>query len=128
MVHNGEFGFKATLTINVGSQYEGESGNLYYYNSNGELEFIDAGQIDVDGNVNLDFSHASDYVVVIGHDRTEEESETMEESMSAEIIDEEVVLVEEEVESTGNGLIPVVIVLIGIAAAVGIILVKKNRK
>ena len=128
LVHNGEFGFKATLTINVGSQYEGETGNLYYYNSDGELEFIDAGQIDVDGNVSLDFSHASDYVVVVGRDRTEEESETGEETLPAEIISEEVVLIEEEVESTGNGLIPVVIILIAITAAVGIVLVKKNKK
>lgn len=128
LVHNGEFGFKATLTINVGSQYEGETGNLYYYNSDGELEFIDAGQIDAEGNVNLDFSHASDYVVVIGHDRTEEESQKTEESMPAEIIDEEVVLMEEKVENTGSGLILVVIVTIVIVAAVGIILVKKNKK
>lgn len=128
LVHNGEFGFKATLTINVGSQYEGETGNLYYYNSDGELEFIDAGQIDAEGNVNLDFSHASDYVVVIGRDRTEEESKAMEESVPAEIIDEEVISVEEEVETTGNGLIFIIIVLVVIAAVAGIVLVKKNKK
>ena len=128
LVHDGEFGFKAILTINVGSQYEGESGNLYYYNNHGKLEFIDAGQIDAAGNVNLEFSHASDYVVVIGRDRTEEESQKTEEAMPAEIIDEEVVLMEEKVENTGSGLILVVIVAIVIVAAVGIILVKKNKK
>ena len=132
LTHNGDFGFKASLTINVGNEHEGEFGNLYYHDSNGKLVFMNAGQVDADGNVSLDFSHASDYVVVVGRDRTEEESrkmeETTEESMPAEIIDEEVIPVEEETGSTGNGVIPVVIVLIVVAAAVGIIAVKKNKK
>lgn len=128
LTHNGDFGFKASLTINVGSEHEGEFGNLYYHDSNGKLVFMNAGQVDADGNVSLDFSHASDYVVVVGRDRTEEENQKAEESMPAEIIDEEVVLVEEEVETTGNGLIPVVIVFIIVAAVAGIVLVKKNKK
>ena len=129
LVHNGEFAFKATLTINVGSQYEGETGNLYYYNNHGELEFIDAGQIDADGNVDLDFSHASDYVVVVGRDRTEEETGKTEESMPAEIISAEVVPVEEEIEGTGNVLtLLVIIFFVAMAVAAGVILVKKSRK
>ena len=132
LTHNGDFGFKASLTINVGNEHEGEFGNLYYHDSNGKLVFMNAGEVDADGNVSLDFSHASDYVVVVGRDRTEEESkkteEKTEESMPAEIIDETTVPVEEEAGSAGNGLIPVVIVLIVVAAAVGIILVKKNKK
>lgn len=132
LTHNGDFGFKASLTINVGNEHEGEFGNLYYHDSNGKLVFMNAGQVDADGNVSLDFSHASDYVVVVGRDRTEEESQktekTTEESLPTEIIGEEVIPVEEEVETTGNGLIPVVIVLIVVVAAVGIILVKKNKK
>lgn len=131
LTYNGDFGFKASLTINVGSEHEGEFGNLYYHDSNGKLVFMNAGQIDEDGNVSLDFSHASDYVVVVGRDRTEEESkksdEAAEESMPAEIIDEEVVPVEKEEETAGSGLILVVIVVI-VIAAVGIILVKKNKK
>ena len=31
----------------------------------GELEFISAGQIDPDGNVELVFTHASDYTIVV---------------------------------------------------------------
>lgn len=63
--HNGEFGFKAKLQFNIGAEHKGKYGNLYYYNKEGKLEFINAGKIDEDGNVSLEFTHASDYVVVI---------------------------------------------------------------
>lgn len=128
LTHDGDFGFKASLTINVGIEHKDEFGNLYYHDSNGKLVFMNAGQIDAEGNVSLDFSHASDYVVVVGRDRTEEETQKIEESMPAEILSEEVVPVEEEVETTGNGLIPAVIVLIVIAAVAGVVLAKKNKK
>ena len=65
LTHNGDFGFKASLTINVGSQYYGQYGNLFYYDSDGKVVFINAGMIDEDGNVTLTFSHASDYVIVM---------------------------------------------------------------
>ena len=65
LTHNGDFGFKASLTINVGSQYHGQYGNLFYYDSDGKVVFINAGMIDEDGNVTLTFSHASDYVIVM---------------------------------------------------------------
>ncbi|MBS5520806.1 MAG: hypothetical protein KHX56_00890 [Clostridiales bacterium] len=65
LTHNGDFGFKATLTMNAGAEYAGQYGNLYYYDSDGKLVFMNAGAIGADGNVSLDFSHASDYVLVI---------------------------------------------------------------
>lgn len=65
LTHNGDFGFKAILTLNIGSQYNGKYGNLYYYDSDGMLKFMNAGKIGVDGNVSLEFSHASDYVIII---------------------------------------------------------------
>ena len=65
LTYNGDFGFKAELTINVGKDNEGQYGNLYYYDSNGKLVFMNAGKIDENGNVSLWFSHASEYVVVI---------------------------------------------------------------
>jgi hypothetical protein len=49
----------------VGDQYAGQFGNLYYYDSNEKLVFQNAGIIDGDGNVSLEFAHASDYVVVV---------------------------------------------------------------
>lgn len=65
LVHHGDFGFKATLTVNVGNGHAGQYGNLYYHDSDGKLIFIDAGKIAPNGNVSLTFSHASDYMIVM---------------------------------------------------------------
>ena len=64
LAYDGEFGFTATLTVNMESKNAGLYANLFYYNEQtGELEFISAGQIDPDGNVELVFTHASDYTI-----------------------------------------------------------------
>lgn len=65
LTHNGDFGFKATLNVNVGSEYVGKYGNLYYYDSTGKLVYMNAGEIDGNGNVSLEFTHASEYVIVV---------------------------------------------------------------
>lgn len=70
LTHNGDFGFKATLNVEIGKENAGKFGNLYYYDSDGKLVFMNAGQIAADGSVNLSFSHASDYVIVIGENMT----------------------------------------------------------
>ena len=64
--HDGEFGFKAVLTINLEKKNAGYYANLFYYNvKTKELEFMTYGKINEDGSVDLDFNHASDYVIVI---------------------------------------------------------------
>ena len=65
LAHEGDFGFKASLTVNVGSEHSGQFGNLYYHDSDRKMVFINAGKINPDGNVSLEFSHASDYVIVM---------------------------------------------------------------
>lgn len=70
LTHNGDFGFRATLKLDVGAESANQWGNLYYYNPDGKLVFMYAGRIAADGSVNLNFSHASDYVVVIGENQT----------------------------------------------------------
>ena len=66
LTHNGDFGFKANLTLNIGKEYKGKYGNLYYYDNDGKLVFMNAGEIDANGNVAVSFSHASEYVIVVG--------------------------------------------------------------
>ena len=68
LTHEGNFGFKATLSLNLGAEYKGQYGNLYWYDSLGRTHFMDSGYIDENGNANLSFSHASDYVIVIGEE------------------------------------------------------------
>lgn len=66
LAYDGEFGFTATLTVNMESKNAGLYANLFYYNEKtGKLEFVSAGQIDSDGNVELVFTHASDYTIVV---------------------------------------------------------------
>ena len=66
LAYDGELGFTATLTVNMEPKNAGLYANLFYYNEQtGELEFICAGQIDADGNAELEFTHASDYTIVV---------------------------------------------------------------
>ncbi|MBP1550075.1 MAG: hypothetical protein J6A05_08730, partial [Oscillospiraceae bacterium] len=65
LAHNGKFGFEAMLTISLGRKYNDSYANLYYYNpSDKAMEFIDSDLI-ANGNAQLVFNHASDYVIVI---------------------------------------------------------------
>ena len=64
--HHGQFGFKAKLKVNLDKKNSGKYGNLYYFNDNGEWEYMNSGYIDESGNVELEFIHASEYVVLIG--------------------------------------------------------------
>ncbi len=68
LAHEGDFGFKASLTVKMGEEYAGKYGNLFYHDSEGRMTFIDAGTIRPDGMVTLGFSHASDYVVVMSNE------------------------------------------------------------
>lgn len=50
----------------MGTQYAGMYAKLYYYNeAKGRLELASSGKVDANGNVELTFVHASDYVVVL---------------------------------------------------------------
>ena len=66
LAHDGEFGFTAVLSVNLGKENAGYTASLYYYNQNtGELEFVCADEVAEDGTVSFAFTHASDYVIVI---------------------------------------------------------------
>ncbi len=72
LAHEGEFGFTAVLSIGLGRENAGYTASLYYYNESAEkLEFICKDKIAEDGTASLAFTHASDYVIMIGE---EEES------------------------------------------------------
>ena len=66
LTHDGEFGFTATLTLNVGAENAGKYANLYFFNEDDDdLEFIYSDKVKPNGEVGLRFSHASEYVAVI---------------------------------------------------------------
>jgi|GEM_PF-1331543 len=69
LAYDGEFGFKAVLSLNMDAKNAGLYANLYYYNEQtGVLEFMSAGEIAADGTVQLAFTHASEYTIVIDRD------------------------------------------------------------
>ena len=75
LAYDGEFGFQAVLNVNIGSHNAGLFANLFYYNERtGKLEFICAGEIGADGSVDLTFSHASEYTIVIDAQSMEQEA------------------------------------------------------
>lgn len=65
IAHDGDLGFTATLTVSLGSKYDGYYANLYCYNSTDKsFEFGDHSEIK-DGKANLRFTHASDWLISI---------------------------------------------------------------
>lgn len=133
LTYNGNFGFKAQLTINVGSQNAGQFGNLYYHDSNNKLVFQNAGLIDANGNVSLMFSHASDYVVIISEEASAEETVTEIITESAEEEGEDIAEIEveseKENETTSLSILPIILLIVVVIAGIaGVILVKNKKK
>jgi len=64
--YEGDFGFTAVLSVNLESGNAGLFANLFYYNEQTrEMEFICSDEIAEDGTVELTFTHASEYTMVI---------------------------------------------------------------
>lgn len=122
LVYDGEFGFRATLTVNMDKKNAGFFANLFYYNEqSGELEFICAGEIDSQGEVGLTFTHASDYTIII--DR---------QSMEPGVVENPVNPASAEEISTAGSFHPVRVLLMALAViilgAAGILLLVVRNK
>ena len=66
LVHDGDFGFEATLRFPMESSDNGKYANLFYDN-NGRFQFMGSCQIN-GGYTEFTFTHASDYVLVISEE------------------------------------------------------------
>lgn len=122
LAYDGEFGFRATLTVNMDKKNAGFFANLFYYNEqSGELEFICAGEIDSQGEVGLTFTHASDYTIIV--DR---------QSMEPGVVENPVNPASAEEISTAGSFHPVRVLLMALAViilgAAGILLVVVRNK
>ncbi len=81
LAYEGEFGFTAVLSVNLGKSNAGYIASLYYYDSaSGELELICKAPISKDGNADLRFTHASDYLIVIDEKSDDETSDNTDDS------------------------------------------------
>ena len=122
LAYDGEFGFRATLTVNMDKKNAGLFANLFYYNEqSGELEFICAGEIGSQGEVGLTFTHASDYTIIV--DR---------QSMEPGVVENPVNPASAEEISTAGSFHPVRVLLMALAViilgAAGILLVVVRNK
>ncbi len=66
LAYSGSYGFKAELILNLDQDNKkGKYAYLYYYNpKTKKLELQSIGIVDTNGNTQLSFNHASDYLVV----------------------------------------------------------------
>lgn len=128
--HDGIFGFEATLTIPVEEKYVGKTANLFYFNEKTkELEFVMAAPVDEDGNVLLDFNHASDYVIVFA-DKSMEDVAKVTETITENVNVEDNITEDKQVKNDSiNKLIVICIIILivsgGIALA-GLFLFKRG--
>ncbi len=66
LAYTGDFGFKATLKMSINEENRGKIANLFYYNPITQmLELQGACRVDNNGNILLDFTHASNYIIVM---------------------------------------------------------------
>lgn len=74
IAHDGELGLKATLKVQYDPSYADEYANLFYYNPTTKaLEFVCVTTIGENGVAEFNFTHASEYVLVVGEDLTPED-------------------------------------------------------
>lgn len=134
LAYEGEFGFEAVLSLNVGTANAGLYANLFYYNeATKELEFLCAGEIGQDGGAELTFTHASEYTIVIDEQpmETEQSQEVTAEIGVQDNQEDNTVNIAPEVENTGHTALMIFCIILIVAAfiVIGVIVfVKKNKK
>jgi len=83
--YNGKFGFKAVLSVDLGTRSAGCYASLYYYNEqSSEPEFVSENKITENGIANLGFTHASDYIVVVNEKSRFDKDDTSDSSGSSD--------------------------------------------
>ena len=122
VTHSGEFGFTATISMDLGEDNKGLYANLYYYNEETEeLEFIDVCKIGANGSAAWDLEHTSTYAVVI--DKVSLAPENVEAGVGVEV--NESLVVSNVTDDNNNVIAFMVLILI----SAGLFTVKlKNRK
>ncbi len=130
LAYEGEFGFTAVLSINLGKENAGYTASLYYYNeSTGELEFICKDQIAEDGTVSLAFTHASDYVIMIGIEAMDGKEGVDDTSETPRAGDDSIIAdVKENDEATWIYKLVIAVGTIVVVAGFGIIFIWKKKK
>lgn len=140
LAYDGEFGFEATLCLNMGEKNQGLIANLFYYNADtNELEFICADEVDENGQTELVFTHASDYTIILDTASMEpvagaEDTITTDtadndtvQAASAEV-DDTVQTADAEATGSHTMLIWLIVIVCMAAVAAGVVIVVKRKE
>lgn len=140
LAYDGEFGFEATLCLNMGEKNQGLIANLFYYNADtNELEFICADEVDENGQTELVFTHASDYTIILDTVSMEpvagaEDTITTDtadndtvQAASAEV-DDTVQTADAEATGSHTMLIWLIVIVCMAAVAAGVVIVVKRKE
>lgn len=124
LAHEGEFGFTIVLSVKLEDIQPGQYANLFYYNEEtGDFEFMCASVTGSAGTADFEFSHASDYVIIISEETKEtlirEKEYALEEVKAREA--EAIAQAKEELPAKEPGKAAAIIALILLgSAAIGI--------
>ncbi len=126
----GEFGFVATLGLNLGKTNAGQYGNLYVY-ENGEKVLLSSVLIDENGDVAFEITEGAEYVVVVGEDASNPEDDT-DEPNDEDNKDEEdkdtTTDTEPDEKKVPWGLILGIVAVVVVVAGIGIFVFLKRKK
>lgn len=125
--HDGNFGFKADLTMKINGGIPGQYANLYCYSPyTGQMEFIDSSVISANQEATFAMTHSSSYAIVTSKLAMSQDSvkEVKLETVSDDSADKDVKADTKTKSKAGNvsavtvGLIIIIIVLIVALAAI----------
>ena len=130
--HDGVFGFEAVLTIPVEKKHVGQTANLFYFNEKTkELEFVMATPVDEEGNIALDFNHASDYIIVFAEKSMNDVIAIAETLNEEEAAASEIDKTTDDKQDNINKLLVIcifILVISGSIAVIGYLLYKRGDK
>jgi len=126
--YDGNFGFKAGLTLPVGTENAGKIATLFWYDTeNGILVPQGKNVVNANGNTTFAFTHASDYIVVLSENADEESVAVMDDVVAnaetEETVTEDTTTIENE-ESQNASWIIILSVILVLAAGAFVVLKK----
>ena len=129
LVHDGSFGMTAKLSVRLGTENIGKYANLFYYNpDNAAMELVAFGQVADSGWVELNYEHASEYLLVMADEPMDVEN--LSKDASSEAVSAENDNTESQNRNhskAGKIWIPIVIVIVLTGCAAGYFYLRKKK-
>lgn len=134
LAHEGEFGFTILLSVKLEDAQPGQYANLFYYNEEeGDFEFMCAAVVSNAGSADFEFSHASDYVIIISDGTKEnllqERAGALEEIKARELEAQAQAKEELPAKEPGKAAAFIALILLGsVAIGIAVYLIMKRKE